>query len=429
MVRIIDLFAGMSGIRTGVEQAFNARGIETQCVFTSEIKPHAIEVLRANHPGEKITGDITKVSSNDIPDFDILLAGFPCQAFSSAGNRKGFADTRGTMFFQVERILRDKNPFAFILENVEGLVNHDNGNTLRVILNNLNALGYHVSWRVLNSKYFGVPQERKRIIITGTRVETINLDNFPENIVPLREILDYGQHTEQNRLAQILLSHYTPSELYGKSIKDKRGGSTNIHSWDIELKGSVSKEQKDLLNELLKQRRKKTWAGEIGIDWMDGMPLTLVQIQSFCPTATATILDDLVEKGYLRFEHPKRLVRIEENDVSYTIREFDEKLPKGYNIVAGKLSFEINRILDPNDIAPTMVAMDMQKNYVVDGMALRRLTLREGLRMFGYPDTFAIPVSEKDGFDLLGNTVVVPVIRAVADRLCDSVLTHSELID
>lgn len=429
MVRIIDLFAGMSGIRTGVEQAFNARGIDTQCVFTSEIKPHAIEVLRANHPGEEITGDITKVNSYDIPDFDILLAGFPCQAFSSAGNRKGFADTRGTMFFEVERILREKKPFAFILENVEGLVNHDKGNTLRVILHNLNKLDYKVSWKVLNSKYFGVPQERKRIIITGTKEETINLDNFPKKIVPLKDIIEYGQDPEQNRLAKILLSHYKPEELYGKSIKDKRGGSTNIHSWDIELKGSVSEDQRNLLNELCKQRRKKMWAAEIGVDWMDGMPLTLNQIQTFWPTATAEMLDDLVNKGYLRFEHPKKLVCIEENGTSYTVREYDETLPMGYNIVAGKLSFEINRILDPNDVAPTMVAMDMQKNYIVDGQGLRKLSLREGLRMFGYPDTFEIPVSEKDGFDLLGNTVVVPVIRAVADRLCDLVLKNPELID
>lgn len=424
MIRVIDLFAGMSGIRIGVEQAFNAKSIDTQCVFTSEIKPHAIEVLRANHPGEIITGDITQVNSNDIPDFDILLAGFPCQAFSSAGNRKGFADTRGTMFFQVERILRDKQPYAFILENVEGLVNHDKGKTLRVILHNLGRLGYHVTWKVLNSKFFGVPQERKRIIITGTTAESIDLENFPNHIVPLSSILDYGQHVEQNRLATLLLDRYTPEELYGKSIKDKRGGETNIHSWDIELKGPVSEEQRSLLNELFKQRRKKRWAEEIGIDWMDGMPLTLAQIQSFCPSATAELLDDLVVKGYLHFEHPKKLIRLSENGISYTTRVYDDTLPKGYNIVAGKLSFEINRILNPNDVAPTMVAMDMQKNYVVDGQGLRRLTLREGLRMFGYPEDFVIPVSDKDGFDLLGNTVVVPVIRAVADRLCDSCIRH-----
>ena len=424
MVRIIDLFAGMSGIRTGVEQAFNARGVDTKCVFTSEIKPHALQVLRANHPGEKIHGDITKVDARDIPDFDLLLAGFPCQAFSSAGNRKGFADTRGTMFFEVERILRSKSPYAFILENVEGLVNHDKGNTLRVILHNLDELGYHVSWKVLNSKYFGVPQERKRIIITGTKTEAVSLDNFPTKIVPLKEVLDYGHHTKQNKLSKILLSHFSPEDLYGKSIKDKRGGSTNIHSWDIELKGPVSPEQKNLLNELFKQRRKKKWANEIGIDWMDGMPLTLQQIRTFYPSATAEMLDDLVEKGYLRFEYPKKLIHIEENGVAYSTRTYDETLQKGYNIVAGKLSFEINRILDPDDIAPTMVAMDMQKNYVVDGKELRRLSLREGLRLFGYPDTFVIPVEEKDGFDLLGNTVVVPVIRAVADRICKSFITH-----
>ena len=429
MVRVIDLFAGMSGIRLGVEQAFNARGTNVECVFTSEIKPHAIEVLRANHPGEVITGDITCVDSNAIPDFDILLAGFPCQAFSSAGQRKGFADTRGTLFFEVERILRDKEPYAFILENVEGLVNHDGGHTLKVILKNLKALGYHVSWKVLNSKYFGVPQERKRIIITGTRAEIIDLNDFPEIFATLGDIIDYGQHTEQTNLERILLAHYTPEELYGKSLKDKRGGETNIHSWDIELKGPVSEEQKKLLNELFKQRRRKVWAQRIGIAWMDGMPLTLTQIQSFWPNATASMLDDLVDKGYLKFEHPKKQLWVTEHGVSYSVREYDESLPKGYNIVAGKLSFEINRILDPNDVAPTMVAMDMQKNYVVDGGELRKLTLREGLRLFGYPEAFIIPVSEKDGFDLLGNTVVVPVIKAVADRLFDSFLKmHPELL-
>ena len=108
-IRFVDLFAGIGGIRVGLEQAVAARGDNPECVFTSEIKPHAVKVLAQNHAADTITVDITKVVAADIPDFDILCAGFPCQAFSSAGNRKGFADTRGTLFFDVERILLGKN--------------------------------------------------------------------------------------------------------------------------------------------------------------------------------------------------------------------------------------------------------------------------------------------------------------------------------
>ena len=121
----IDLFAGMGGIRLGFEQAFKERGFETECVLTSEIKPYAVQALKDNFKQHNLVGDICKISTNDIPDFDILLAGFPCQTFSTAGKRLGFLDTRGTLFFEVERILREKKPYGFILENVEGLVLHD----------------------------------------------------------------------------------------------------------------------------------------------------------------------------------------------------------------------------------------------------------------------------------------------------------------
>ena len=143
------MFAGIGGIRCGLEQAAREKGLTPVCVLTSEIKPYAVNVLKQNHPAETITGDITKVDTKNIPDFDILCAGFPCQAFSSAGKRMGFADTRGTLFFEVERILRDKRPKGFILENVEGLVNHDGGKTLQVIVDRLIALGYKFDYRVL----------------------------------------------------------------------------------------------------------------------------------------------------------------------------------------------------------------------------------------------------------------------------------------
>ncbi len=422
VLRFIDLFAGIGGIRCGLELAAKEKGLTPVCVFSSEIKPHAVKVLQENHPGETITGDITKVDTKNIPDFDILCAGFPCQAFSSAGKRQGFADTRGTMFFEVERILRDKRPKGFILENVEGLVNHDGGKTLQVIVNRLAALNYKFDFRVLNSKYFGVPQERKRIYIVGSTCSKPNLDNFPIKESKLGDILESGLPTSDTPFVRTLLKHFKTEQLYGKSIKDKRGGDTNIHSWDLEIKGSVSSEQKRLLDTILTERRKKKWAEKIGIDWMDGMPLTKEQIQTFYNSPNLEgMLEDLTQKGYLKFEYPKKLIRGKnENGVVTTRREYDMTKPKGYNIVAGKLSFEINKVMSPDETAPTLVAMDMQKLYVEDNGGLRRLSLREGLRLCGYPDDMLFDVSEKDGFDLLGNTVVVPVIKAVAERLLDT---------
>lgn len=422
VIRFIDLFAGIGGIRCGLEQAIYEKGMSPVCVLTSEIKPYAVNVLKDNHPGETISGDITQVQSKNIPDFDILCAGFPCQAFSAAGKRQGFADTRGTLFFEVERILRDKRPRGFILENVEGLVNHDNGKTLKVIIDKLNDLNYKFDFRVLNAKNFGVPQERKRIYIVGSLNEKPNLEGFPVIESKLGDILESGLPTSDTPFIRTLLDHFSIEDLYGKSIKDKRGGTTNIHSWDLEIKGEVTPRQKELLDTIMTERRKKKWADIIGIDWMDGMPLTLNQIQTFFNEENLEeMLEDLTQKGYLKFEHPKKLIRdINSDGVATTRREQDITKPKGYNIVAGKLSFEINKVMSPEEIAPTLVAMDMQKLYVADNGGLRRLSLREGLRLCGYPDDIKFNVSEKDGFDLLGNTVVVPVIKAVAGRLLEA---------
>ena len=419
MVRLIDLFSGISGMRIGFEKACLSKNLQSQCVFTSEIKSHAIEVLKQNYPNEKIHGDITLISSDQIPDFDFLLAGFPCQSFSSAGKRLGFEDFRGNLFFEIIRILQDKKPFGFLLENVEGLVTHNRenprdkiGKTFSKILESLKSLGYEVSWKILNAKNFGLPQDRKRIYIAGTKSQAPNLENFQQHKSILSDILESNLPIHQSRLTEILLHKYRPRELYGKSIKDKRGGLNNIHSWDLELKGSISDSQKRLLNLMLKERRKKKWAIEFGIDWMDGMPLTIKQIETFFRDENLKfMLEDLLNKGYLKLEHPKKKIG--------NSRVQDKKLPLGFNIVTGKMSFEINKILDPNDIAPTLVAMDLQGLFVVDGDGLRRLSLREGLRLFGYPESFRFDVRISDGYDLLGNTVAIPVVESVSERLLE----------
>lgn len=172
----IDLFAGIGGFRIAFEE------LDGTCVFSSEIDKYSQETYNANF-GEFPHGDITKIPESEIPDHDILLAGFPCQAFSIAGKKKGFEDTRGTLFFDIARIIKVKRPKAFFLENVKGLVSHDRGATLKTILEVLrNDLNYFVpDPQVINAKDFGVAQNRERIFIIGFRNDTgINEFEYPK---------------------------------------------------------------------------------------------------------------------------------------------------------------------------------------------------------------------------------------------------------
>lgn len=178
-MKFIDLFCGLGGFRV----AFESCGCE--CVFSSDIDKYARETYKANF-GVYPTGDITKVDENEIPDHDILCAGFPCQPFSIAGRRLGFEDTRGTLFFDVLRILKAKRPKAFFLENVAGLCNHDGGKTITTILNCLKEIDYQPFYKVVNAKDVGYPQNRSRWYCVGfdmSRFPDINDDylfKFPE---------------------------------------------------------------------------------------------------------------------------------------------------------------------------------------------------------------------------------------------------------
>lgn len=185
--RFIDLFAGIGGIRLGFE------AVGGHCVFSSEFDEDACKTYEANF-GEHPSGDITKIDAKDIPDFDILLGGFPCQAFSIIGKKEGFAnETCGTLFFEIERILKEKRPQSFMLENVRNLTAHDNGNTFKVIRKHLESMGYTVYAKVLNALDFGVPQKRERIIIVGFKDPI--LFAFPSPVAenektPLNSILE-----------------------------------------------------------------------------------------------------------------------------------------------------------------------------------------------------------------------------------------------
>lgn len=445
MYNFIDLFAGLSGIRIGFEQAAKDLGLRTKCVLTSEIKPAAIEALRHRYPNEKCDYNIYDVNADLLPEgADVILGGFPCQAFSAAGKGLGFLDTRGTLFFEIERIIKEltqlkKKPKGFILENVEGLVSHGGkekgqlyGKTLSTILHKLKTAGYNVSVAVLDASSFGVPQKRKRVYLVGidSKYGEVDLANLQSSTVLVKDVIQCGEKTDNSEFAKLLIKNIGLKKLAGKCIKDKRGGASNIHSWDIGLKGVVSKEQKDFLNLLLKERRKKKWASIIGIDWMDGMPLTLEQISSFFISKDLEgMLNDLVAKGYLVFEHPKKKVIISDGINIASQRVYDTSKPKGYNIVTGKLSFKYSLILDPNGFAPTLVAMDMERVGVLDGKGIRHLTIEEGLRLFGYKDyDLSYLYNQKNGrkkaFDLLGNSVCVPVIQALAKRLLLTLEKH-----
>jgi DNA (cytosine-5)-methyltransferase 1 len=161
-LRFIDLFCGIGGFRIAGDT------MGWTCVFSSDIDSEAQKAYYANF-GEKPEGDITKVKSKDIPNHDILFAGFPCQPFSIIGSQKGFEDTRGTLFFSIAQILKDKLPRAFVLENVKQLASHNKGYTLHRILEVLRELGYAVDYRIFNALDFGLPQKRERIFIVGIR--------------------------------------------------------------------------------------------------------------------------------------------------------------------------------------------------------------------------------------------------------------------
>lgn len=187
---MIDLFAGIGGTRLGFHQTGRVAS-----VFSSEINKYSVKTYKANFKDEP-KGDITKIDSEDIPDFDILVAGFPCQAFSQAGKKLGFEDTRGTLFFEIARILKDKRPKAFLLENVKNLTLHDHGNTFKTITDTLKSLDYEVYYHLFKAKDFGVPQNRERIYIVGFDKKQIpNYQSFvfpipPKTETKIKNILD-----------------------------------------------------------------------------------------------------------------------------------------------------------------------------------------------------------------------------------------------
>lgn len=302
--KFIDLFAGIGGIRIPFQE------MNGQCVFSSEWDKFSQKTYRMNF-GDTPAGDITKIQSEDIPDFDILLGGFPCQPFSQAGLHKGFSDTRGTLFFEIERIISEKRPKAFLLENVKQLKGHDKGRTFSVIMQHLHDLNYYAEAKVLRAADFGVPQIRERIYIVG-------LDR------------DY----------------YQIPEGYSFPFPEPTGKKTRV--------GDILEKEVD---------------------------------------EKYTISDKLWEG------HQRRKVDNKKNGKGFGFSLFNADSPYTSTISARYYKDGSEALIE-----------QPRKNP-------RKLTPRECARLQGFPDGYIIPVSDAQAYKQFGNSVAVPVIRAIGRQL------------
>jgi DNA (cytosine-5)-methyltransferase 1 len=412
MIKYVDLFAGVGGIRLGLEAALSDSNLEGKCVFSSEIDSKAQFTYETNF-GEKPFGDIRQVEV--LPKHDILLAGFPCQPFSYAGKQRGFGDTRGTLFFELERLIEASQSEMFLLENVRGLTTHDGGRTLGTIYEKLQNLSYGVSHVLLNSAMHGVPQNRMRIYIVGIKnhkpVITIPEDLkfvdthaygqvqptlFEVPVAKLRTVADILEKNPDERFRcsdefTSKLQKYVQgdfSKLNGMRLIDARNGNS-IHSWEIGLRGKCTKVEVQLMNAIIANRRKHIFGTH-----QDGKALSIHQIRTFFNIPELRdVLHSLLGKGYLR------------------------RVDGEYSPTIGNMSFEVFKFLHPDSISITLVSSDANRIGVVDEKGPRRITVREAARLQGFPDSFKIHPNDNAAYHQFGNSVSVPVVTKVLNNV------------
>lgn len=251
---------------SGIADQSNER---PQCIGYSEIDKYAVQTYEKNLGGTRNYGDITTIKPEELPDFNLVVGGFPCQTFSIAGKRKGFEDTRGTLFFDIARILDYKRPGHFVLENVKGLLNHDGGKTFQTILTVLTDLGYVVEWQLLNSKHFGVPQNRERVYIVG------HLGNkCGRKVFPIRP--NSSDHNLSNVIGATLTSRYPASQREGTYIEEERSNrSASVKVKEATKAGFAIATEGDSIN--FSQPKSKTRRGRVGKGIANTLETSLTQ--------------------------------------------------------------------------------------------------------------------------------------------------------
>jgi len=297
-----------------------------ECIGFSEIDKYAIATYQKHFPNHKNYGDATKINPSELPDFDMLCAGFPCQAFSIAGKRRGFADTRGTLFFEITRVLEAKRPAFVFLENVKGLLNHDKGQTFRTIIQTLSELGYDVQWMVLNSKFFGVPQNRERVFIIGS----IRGEPRPE-ILPFRKI-----SSEVN-------------ELYGQQTNSIKARYTAIGDGSY-----VAKSKLDAQGYRVMKINAATKQGYSEAEVGDG----------------------------IRLEYPES-----KTARGRVIKQNSNALKSG---TEGVVVMDLYNKVEHSDRSSALTELHHNTSRVREGMKIRRLTPTECARLQGFPDDWAL---------------------------------------
>lgn len=405
-LKFVDLFAGIGGMRLGFERAAQSLGFSTECVLSCDIDPDARLVYKLNFEEEPL-GDIRTI--DELPEHDVLLAGFPCQPFSYAGKKNGFGDTRGTLFFEITRLVDSTQPKILVLENVRGLLSHDGGRTFNTIKHEIVKRGYSFDAFLLNSVNYGLPQNRVRLYMVavfggyegvlrltsdrGPRDTHAYLPSLFGDCPKLSDILEDNPDPKYDcspEFVQRLKNFFGGdlNRLHGIRLIDYRGGNS-VHSWELGLRGECTPEEIELMNRLILERRKAKFGRH-----QDGKLLSEEQIASFFPHPNLKqILSSLVAKKYLKVVDGK------------------------YKPTAGNMSFEVYKFLDPRKISLTLVASDTNRLGVYYKGRVRKLTPREAARLQGFPDTFILHPEDTEAYFQLGNAVSVNVVEAVAKEV------------
>jgi DNA (cytosine-5)-methyltransferase 1 len=362
------MFTGIGGFEVGLTNS----NLTYEMVGFSEVDKYAIQIYNKHFKGIKNYGDATAINETELPNFDLLVGGFPCQAFSMAGKRKGFNDTRGTLFFDIARILSEKKPKYFILENVKGLLSHDKGRTLQTIFGVLSDLGYEYQWEVLNSKNFGVPQNRERVYIVGHPRGTSRPKIFP--IGESKEISDTSRESKRSESSQVsstITSNY------------KRGVYEMGEQYIVENK--------------LKQ------IGNIDTKGHNSIWGRVYDTQGISATINA-------HGGGLGAKTGLYKVQVREaTKKGYAVAEEGDSINLSVpnsNTRRGRVGKKIAQTIDTG----------MQQHTLQDSQ-IRRLTPRECERLQGFPDDWTEGISDTQRYKCLGNAVTTNVITAIINKL------------